>query len=71
MTLNAQSKFIRACILLATIGAAACIAWPSATSADSPQSATFLSDPADGHLRQNGEDGWEALRNSNDPAEMF
>ena len=58
-------------MLLATIGAAACIAWPPAMSADSPQSETFLSDPADGHLRQNGEDGWEALRNSEDPAELY
>ena len=71
MTLTAQSKLIRTCTLLAAISAAACIVWPSAMSADSPQSETFLSDPADGHLRQNGEDGWEALRNSNDPAEVF
>ncbi len=71
MTFTAQSKLIRTCTLLATISAAACIAWPSAMSADSPQSETFLSDAADGHLRQNGEDGWEALRNSNDPAEVF
>lgn len=58
-------------MLLATIGAAACIAWPSAMSADSPQSETFLSEPADGHLRQNGDDGWDALRASRDPAEVF
>ena len=70
MTLTAQSRLARTCAILVII-AATCAVWPEAIVADSPKSATFLSDPADGHLRQNGEDGWDALRTSHEPAEVY
>jgi hypothetical protein len=70
MTLTAQSRLARTCAILVII-AATCAVWPEAMVADSPTSATFLSDPADGHIKQNGDDGWDALRISHEPAEVY
>ncbi|MBE9506242.1 MAG: hypothetical protein IMY84_05440, partial [Chloroflexi bacterium] len=61
----------RTCILLTTVLLMTLMAWPMTASADTGQKIIFISSPDDGHLRQNGEDGWEALRNSEDPAEVF
>ena len=58
-------------MLLAVILLLPLLAWPVATSADAAQKAVFISSPDDGHLRQNGEDGWDTLRDSNDPAEVY
>ena len=39
--------------------------------AEDASSETFVSSPTDGHLRLNGDDGWEQLRSSNEAAEVF
>ncbi|MCK5212618.1 MAG: hypothetical protein KAQ74_01740 [Dehalococcoidia bacterium] len=57
--------------LLAATMAANTSCCPPPISADMPQSQTFLSSPNDGHLRQNGDDGWDALKDSQAPAEVF
>ncbi|MBN1855658.1 MAG: hypothetical protein JW846_01740 [Dehalococcoidia bacterium] len=71
MTSTRYQNPVRALALSATIMALAILCCLSSVSADTTQSRTFLSSRDDGHLRQNSHEGWDALRTSQDPAEVY
>ncbi len=71
MRATRQGNHTLTCVLLTTALLMTLIASPVAVSADAVQKETFISSPDDGHLRQNGDDGWDALRDSNAPAEVY
>ena len=75
MMLHSRSLAARSVrlILLAVLlpSVSALVATSQPLFADDGGSETFLSSATDGHLRLNGDDGWEPLRSSNEAAEVF
>jgi len=62
-------RLILLAVLLPSVSALVATSQP--LFADDGGSETFLSSATDGHLRLNGDDGWQPLRASNEAAEVF